>query len=130
MEGGLAVCTAQPQQRQPLVSQLPLAIGYRLVNADRIEKTGQDHVAHAGADAVIQMQTAADVADMAFDIPDGFPAAAPPAEQGKIVTVPLRVIAGDQAEQRRFTGAVRADDLPVFAGINLPVKVIGIGRSL
>lgn len=34
------------------------------------------------------------------------------------------MIAGDQTEQRGFTGAVRADDLPMFAGVNLPVEMI------
>ncbi|MNI58516.1 hypothetical protein D3C73_1136290 [compost metagenome] len=34
------------------------------------------------------------------------------------------MIAGDQAEQGGFTGAVRADDLPVLAGVNLPVEMI------
>ena len=70
------------------------------------------------------MQAAADVADMALDLPDGFPAATAAAEQRQIVAVALRMIAGDQTEQRGFTGAVRADDLPMFAGVNLPVEMI------
>ena len=61
---------------------------------------------------------------MFFDIPDGFTAAAAAAEQGQIVTVSLGMVAGDQAEQRRFTGAVGADDLPVFAGIDRPTEAI------
>ena len=34
------------------------------------------------------------------------------------------MIAGDQTEQRGFAGAVRADDLPMFTGVNLPVEMI------
>lgn len=34
------------------------------------------------------------------------------------------MIAGDQTEQGGFAGTVRADDLPVFAGINLPIEVV------
>ncbi|MNE92594.1 hypothetical protein D3C80_1903380 [compost metagenome] len=64
---------------------------------------------------------------MAFDVPDGFSAAATAAEQGKIVAVALWVIAGDQAEQGRFTGTVRANDLPVLTGVNLPVEMIKDG---
>ncbi|KMQ81637.1 hypothetical protein RF55_25682, partial [Lasius niger] len=100
------------------------AVRDRLINADRIEEPRQRHVAHAGVDAIIQMQAAADVADMAFDFPDGFPAAAAAAEQRQIVAVALRVIAGDQTEQGGFAGAVWADYLPVFTRVNLPVEMI------
>ncbi len=51
-------------------------------------------------------------------------AAAAAAEQRQIVAVALRMIAGDQTEQRGFAGAVRADDLPMFTGVNLPVEMI------
>ena len=70
------------------------------------------------------MQAAADVADMFFYIPDGFAAAATPTKQRQIVAIALRVIAGDQAQQRGFPRAVRADNLPVFAGIDRPAKTV------
>ena len=41
------------------------------------------------------MQTAADVADVFFDIPDSFTAATATAKQGQVVAVALGVIAGD-----------------------------------
>ena len=89
-----------PQNIQPLLGQLMLFVRDRLINADGIKIPGQDHIAHRGADPVIQMQAAADIADMLFDIPDRFTASAAAAKQGEIVTVALRVIAGDQAQQR------------------------------
>lgn len=51
-------------------------------------------------------------------------AAAATAEQGEIVAVSLRVIPGDQAQQRGFTRPVGADDLPVLTRINRPAEVI------
>lgn len=98
---------------QPLLHQLMLLVGDRLINADRVKIARQDDVADVGADPVVQMQAAADVADMLFNIPDGLTAAAPAAKEREIVAVALRMIAGDQAQQRRFTGAVGTDDLPV-----------------
>lgn len=99
---------------QPLLHQLMLLVGDRLINADRVKIARQDDVADVGADPVVQMQAAADVADMLFNIPDGLTAAAPAAKEREIVAVALRMIPGDQAQQRRFTGAVGTDDLPVF----------------
>jgi hypothetical protein len=69
------------QNIQPLLHQLVLFVGHRLINADGVKIPGQDHVAYRGADPVVQMQAAADVADMLFDIPDGFAAAATAAKQ-------------------------------------------------
>ncbi len=83
-----------------------LLVGDRLINADRVKIARQDDVADVGADPVVQMQAAADVADMLFNIPDGLTAAAPAAKEREIVAVALRMIPGDQAQQRRFTGAV------------------------
>ncbi len=91
---------------QPLLHQLMLLVGDRLINADRVKIARQDDVADVGADPVVQMQAAADVADMLFNIPDGLTAAAPAAKEREIVAVALRMIPGDQAQQRRFTGAV------------------------
>ncbi len=105
---------------QPLLHQLMLLVGDRLINADRVKIARQDDVADVGADPVVQMQAAADVADMLFNIPDGLTAAAPAAKEREIVAVALRMIPGDQAQQRRFTGAVGTDDLPVFAWIHGP----------
>ncbi len=82
---------------QPLAGQQLLALGNRLLNADRIEKTGQNNAAGSGADPIIQMQAAAYVTDMPFDIPDSFAAAAPAAKQRQVVTVTLRMVAGNQA---------------------------------
>jgi hypothetical protein len=76
------------------------------------------------------MQTAADVANMLFDVPDGFAASATAAKQRQIVTVTLRMIAGDQAQQRRFSRAVRASDLPVIAWVYRPAQLVKDGRSL
>ncbi len=72
---------------QPLLHQLMLFIRHRLINADRVKIARQNHVADVGADPVVQMQTAADVADMLFNIPDGLTAAAPTAKEGEIVAV-------------------------------------------
>ncbi len=105
---------------QPLLHQLMLLVGDRLINADRVKIARQDDVADVGADPVVQMQAAADVADMLFNIPDGLTAAALAAKEREIVAVALRMIPGDQAQQRRFTGAVGTDDLPVFAWIHGP----------
>lgn len=105
---------------QPLLHQLMLLVGDRLINADRVKIARQDDVADVGADPVVQMQAAADVADMLFNIPDGLTAAAPAAKEREIVAVALRMIPGDQAQQRRFTGAVGTDDLPVLAWIHGP----------
>lgn len=105
---------------QPLLHQLVLLVGDRLINADRVKIARQDDVADVGADPVVQMQAAADVADMLFNIPDGLTAAAPAAKEREIVAVALRMIPGDQAQQRRFTGAVGTDDLLVFARIHGP----------
>lgn len=60
---------------QPLLHQLMLLVGDRLINADRVKIARQDDVADVGADPVVQMQAAADVADMLFNIPDGLTAA-------------------------------------------------------
>ncbi len=50
---------------QPLLHQLMLLVGDRLINADRVKIARQDDVADVGgADPVVQMQAAADVADM------------------------------------------------------------------
>ena len=89
-----------PQNIQPLLGQLVLFVRYRLINTDGIKVPGEDHIAYGGADPLIQMQAAADIADMLFDIPDGFTASATAAKQGQIVTVALRMIAGDEAQQR------------------------------
>ncbi|MPN29768.1 hypothetical protein SDC9_177221 [bioreactor metagenome] len=70
------------------------------------------------------MQAAADIANVFFDIPDSFPTAATTTKQRQIVAVTLRMVAGDQAEQRRFSCPVGADNLPVFAGIDLPAQTI------
>ena len=105
---------------QPLLHQLMLLVGDRLINADRVKIARQDDVADVGADPVVQMQAAADVADMLFNIPDGLTAAAPAAKEREIVAVALRMIPGDQAQQRRFTGSVGTDDLLVFARIHGP----------
>ena len=112
------------QNVQPLLGQLVLFVRHRLINADGVKIPGEDHVAYRGTDPVIQMQAAADVADMFFDIPDGFAAAATPTEQREVVAVALRMIAGDQAQQRGFPRAVGADNLPVLAWIDRPVEVI------
>ena len=98
-----------------------LLVRHRLINSDGVKIPGEDHVTYRGTDPVIQMQAAADVADMFFDIPDGFAAAATPTEQRQIVAIALRVIAGDQAQQRGFPRAVGADNLPVLARIDRPV---------
>ncbi len=112
------------QNIQPLLSQLLLFIRYRLINADGIKIAREDHVAYRGADPVIQMQTAANVANVFFDIPDSFTAAATAAKQRQIVAITLRVIAGDQTQQRRFPRAVGADNLPVLPRINRPAQVV------
>ncbi|MNS72137.1 hypothetical protein D3C72_1055380 [compost metagenome] len=70
------------------------------------------------------MQAAADVADVFFDIPDGFTAAATTAKQRQIVTVTLGMIAGNQAQQRGFPRAVGAGDLPVLTGVHRPAQSI------
>ena len=85
------------QNIQPLLRQLVLLVGYRLINTNGIEEAREDHVSHRSAHPVVQMQAAANITDMLFDIPDGFPAAAAAAEEGQIVAVTLRVIASDQA---------------------------------
>ncbi len=72
---------------QPLLHQLMLLVGDRLINADRVKIARQDDVADVGADPVVQMQAAADVADMLFNIPDGLTAAAPAAKEREIVAV-------------------------------------------
>ena len=105
---------------QPLLHQLMLFIGHRLINADRVKIARQNNVADVGADPVVQMQAAADVADMLFNIPDGLAAAAAAAKEGEIVAVALRMIAGDKAQQRGFTGAVGADELKVLARAHGP----------
>ncbi|MNH29835.1 hypothetical protein D3C79_900860 [compost metagenome] len=43
----IAAGAAQPQQRQPLVGQLLLRVRHGLIDADGVEKSGQDHVAYA-----------------------------------------------------------------------------------
>lgn len=115
---------------QPLLHQLMLLVGNRLVNANRVKVARQDDVADVGADPVVQMQAAADVADMLFDVPDGLAAAATAAKEREIVAVALRMIASDKAQQRGFTGAVGADDLPVFPGFTVHERWLMTGRSL
>ncbi len=129
MEGSIAH-SAKPEQSQPLRRQLMLTIGNRLINAYRIKETGQDHVTHAGADTVVQMQAAADVADMAFDIPDGFPAAASAAKQRQIVAVALRMIAGDQAEQGGFPAPFGPTICQCSPGLTCQLSWLRMGRSL
>ena len=70
------------------------------------------------------MQATTDIANVFFDIPDGFTAATTTAKQRQIVTVSLWVVTGYQAEQRGFSGAVGADNLPVLTGIYLPAQAI------
>lgn len=110
------------QNIQPLLRQLVLLVGYRLINTNGVEEAREDHVSHRGAHPVVQVQAAADIADVLFDIPDGFPAAAATAEQGEIVAVSLRVIPGDQAQQRGFTRPVGADDLPVLTRLTVQLR--------
>ena len=70
------------------------------------------------------LKAAADVADMFFNIPDGFTAAATTAKQREIVAIALRMVAGDEAQQRGFSRAIRADNLPVLARIHRPAKMV------
>lgn len=104
---------------QPLLHQLMLLVGDRLINADRVKISRQDDVADVGADPVVQMQAAADVADMLL-ISQMVSPLPRRRQRAWIVAVALRMIPGDRAQQRRFTGAVGTDDLPVFARIHGP----------
>ncbi len=94
MEGRLCGTGIKTQNIKPTLRQFVLFVRHRPVNTDRVKITRQDDIAHVGAHAVIQMQAAAHIADMFFDIPDGFAAAATAAKQRQIVAVTLRVIAG------------------------------------
>ncbi len=96
MERGIAARAVEPEQRQPLFGQLPLTIRHRLINA--VESKNPDSTTlRTLVLTIVQMQAAADVADMALDLPDGFATCAA-AEQRQIVAVALRMIAGDQTE--------------------------------
>ena len=124
MERRIGGTFVDSQYIQPVLHQLALLIRNGLINTDRVEITRQDHVANRGTDAVLKMQTAADVANMLFDVPDGFTAAAAAAKEGQVVAVALRMVAGHQTEQGRFPGAVGTDDLPVLTGVNRPAQAL------
>lgn len=52
------------QNIQPLLYQLVLPVGDGLINADGIKVTGENNVAYRCTYPVIQMQAAADIANM------------------------------------------------------------------
>ncbi len=121
MEGCIGDPVIHTQNIQPLLRQLVLLVGYRLINTNGVEEAREDHVSHRGAHPVVQMQAAADIADVLL-ISQMVSAAAATAEQGEIVAVSLRVIPGDQAQQRGFTRPVGADDLPVLTGLTVQLR--------
>ncbi len=122
MEGRVGQRVIHAEQRQPLPCQCLLSFRRRLIESDRVEEAGKDHGAHV--EAIVEVQATADVADMLFDIPDGFAAAVPDTEQRKVVAAALRVIAGHQAQQSRLASAVRSDNLPLFVCVDLPAQPV------
>ena len=78
-----------------------------LVEADAVEKTAEQHLLNAAADAVVAVQPRRDDADVLLDVPDRLAAAAPPAEQVQVIAVGLRVVASDHLEQARLALARR-----------------------
>ncbi|MNE04430.1 hypothetical protein D3C80_969610 [compost metagenome] len=114
----------EPEQGQPLVGQRQLAIAGAAVEADGVIKPRQDHRQHRAIDSVVEVQRRADQTDVTLDLPDALAAATAYPEQHEIVAVALRMIAGDEGEQGRLAGTVRANQLPVLPLPNGPVEPV------
>ena len=97
---------AETHERQPALGVLQLRGGRLVIEADGVEEAGNDDLHRGACHAVVAVQLRAHNAEALLEFPDGLTAATPFAEQGEVVAVALRVVAGEQAQQGRFAGAV------------------------
>ena len=92
----LVSATVQTQKLQPLCCYIFLYIRVFAVQTDAVIKPGDDDVTQTGTNAVFALQSGRYVADILFDLPNRFSAAALMSEDKNVVNVALWMIAGDQ----------------------------------
>src|SRR5262249_36301778 len=78
----------------------------------------------------VEVQLGRHQADVALDFPDALACTALAAKESNVVAVGLRVVATEQAEQRRFAGAVGTENSPAFAGSHRPGDIAEDGALI